>query len=186
MEVIRVISYFCTKQKKKGYDERTTPPDYAKFIVTSIILLLVAWNLHIQLLEWRIIWLDGQSVLKMKKIIDLYFYIASTFRSNTPSMLCAIAGFSIPVLYIVLLAKRFLEKVFIIKIQDAVSVAAIGILLCLIWLFYKKNDRGKMVVAYYNQTRLRKWYIVLLLGFVYYVCYTVIFFALLKLVDLMC
>lgn len=101
-------------------------------------------------------------------------------------MLSAIAGFLIPVLYIVLLAKRFLEKVFIIKIQDAVSVAAIGILLCLIWLFYKKNDRGKMVVAYYNQTRLRKWYIVLLLGFVYYVCYTVIFFALLKLVDLMC
>lgn len=52
--------------------------------------------------------------------------------------------------------------------------------------FLQKNDRGKMVVAYYNQTRLRKWYIVLLLGFVYYVCYTVIFFALLKLVDLMC
>ena len=70
---------------------------------------------------------------------------------------------------------------------DITVASEIMAILCLATSRENLKERlGKMVVAYYNQTRLRKWYIVLLLGFVYYVCYTVIFFALLKLVDLMC
>ena len=94
------------------------------------------------------------------KIFDIYFYASSILRFDDGSVSLGALGFLWPNIIIVSL----------IKIPNEAGFCIVVMMTFFVFLYYKHNDRGKKIIAYYKEhTKIGKWYFTLFTLFSYYI-----------------
>lgn len=101
----------------------------------------------------------------MMKIVNIYYWVSSkgaTF-SVRGDVLAGILGFVLPIFLILFVFKFLLTHCFALNVPIIIVVVGAIILDIPIYRYYKKNNRGKIIINYYDDKRINKWYYVALL-----------------------
>lgn len=104
------------------------------------------------------------------KIFDIYFYASSILRFDDGSVSLGALGFFWPNIIIESLIEHFFQKWMLIKISNGAGFCIVVMMTFFVFLYYKHNDRGKKIIAYYKEhTKIGKWYFTLFTLFSYYI-----------------
>ena len=99
------------------------------------------------------------------KLFYLYFWVCSkgvTF-SKSGDMEPGVIGLVLPIFLVVDLFLYFLSSCFQINIPMALVIFIAVVLDIPVFLFFKKNNKGKKIIKYYDRKKFNKWYYVALL-----------------------
>lgn len=123
-------------------------------------------------------------MLAVKKIINLYFYIGCKWRWDTNDTSAGALFFFIPSFFIVAIVDHIYNKLLCHHMPVLLMNIIAWSLVLLVYIFYKYNDRGVKIIAYYNEyTQIRKWYINTIIGIAYFCAFCLITYCSFKIID---
>lgn len=113
--------------------------------------------------------------MNMMWIINLYFYIGCKWRWDTNDTSAGALFFFIPSFFIVAIVDHIYNKLLCHHMPVLFMNIIAWSLVLLVYIFYKYNDRGIKIIAYYNEyTQIRKWYINTIIGIAYFCAFCLI------------
>ena len=122
--------------------------------------------------------------MNMMWIINLYFYIGCKWRWDTNDTSAGALFFFIPSFFIVAIVDHIYNKLLCHHMPVLFMNIIAWSLVLLVYIFYKYNDRGVKIIAYYNEyTQIRKWYINTIIGIAYFCAFCLITYCSFKIID---
>lgn len=119
------------------------------------------------------------------RFIDIYFYTCSVIRFSEGSVAYGAMGFLFPIVFLVHLLNYFCKKCWLIGLTEEASLFLVYVMTFLVYLYYKRNDRGRKIITYYSEnSKIGKWYLTIALVFAYFFVFYIVAEGGTKLIDL--